>query len=215
MLAGFRKDGPFDAVKAAPFPPAEVLCKVDPAWKTPEAFEQLVAPLERQVYFLCLRTLCNRQDAEDCAQEAMLRAYRAFGSFRGDSSVSTWLYTIAGRACSDLLRKRKESVSLDALRDAGWDREDGEPSPYLKLEGKERRTLLARAIEELGADDRRLITLVDLAGLRYEQAAGVLGLRLGTVKSRLNRARGRLVKIVSRNAELFDAVGRLNGGRRR
>ena len=68
--------------------------------KDADAFEQAVAPYERQVYFTCLRMMGNRQDAEDCAQEAMLKAYKNFSSFRGDSKLSTWLYTIATRCCT-------------------------------------------------------------------------------------------------------------------
>ena len=80
-----------------------------------QAFEAAVAPYERQVYFTCLRIMGNPQDAEDCAQEAMLKAYHAFAGFRGDSKASTWLYTIATRCCMDALRRRREVVSLDSL----------------------------------------------------------------------------------------------------
>ena len=87
------------------------------------AFEQLVAPYEKQVYYLCLRMMGNAHDAQDCAQDAMLRAFRAFHSFRGEAKVSTWLYTIAHRACVDALRARKPQVSLNTLQEQGWDTE--------------------------------------------------------------------------------------------
>lgn len=171
--------------------------------KDADAFEQAVAPYERQVYFTCLRMMGNRQDAEDCAQEAMLKAYKNFSSFRGDSKLSTWLYTIATRCCMDVLRARKEEVSLDEMRDAGWEKADESPSSYLQLEASERKRALEKGIACLGADQRLALVLCDLQGMSYEEAAAVMDCPVGTVRSRLNRARTALKKILSSDMELF------------
>jgi RNA polymerase sigma-70 factor (ECF subfamily) len=173
-----------------------------------DRFEQLAAPLEKQIYFSCLSMMGNREDAEDCAQDAMLRAYRALDSFRGDSSFLTWLYAIAVRACLDALRKRKETFSLDFMREEGWDIPDTAPDAYLQLEEKERRRILKAAIALLPPDFRGPQVLVDLQGLSYQEAAEALGLPLGTLKSRVHRARQALYKSLCESRELLDIVPR-------
>lgn len=178
------------------------------------AFEALVAPYERQVYFVCLRMMGNPEDAQDCAQEALLKAFRAFSSFRGEAKVSTWLYTIATRCCTDALRKRRDVVSLEQLRDEGFELDSDEPSPYLQLEWAERRRLLEEALGGLNADQRQAVVLCDLQGLSYEEAAQALDCPLGTLKSRINRARASLKRQLSAGGELFLDQSRLNGERR-
>lgn len=168
-----------------------------------DRFIRLVSPHERQLYFLCYHMMGNQQDAEDCAQEAMLKAYRAFDRFRGDSKLSTWLYTIASRVCTDLLRKRKELVSLDSLREEGFEASSDEPSPYMSLEAGERRRLLQEAIQRLPAQQRQVVVLCDLNGLSYEEAAAALDCPVGTVRSRLSRGRQELKRILSQDRELF------------
>lgn len=176
--------------------------------KNANAFEEAVAPYERQVYFTCLRMMGNVQDAEDCAQEAMLKAYKSFSSFRGESKLSTWLYTIASRCCMDALRARKEAVSLNELQEAGWEKEDESPSPYLQLEEAQRKEALQMAITHLPHDQRLTLVLCDLQGLSYEEAAQTMDCPAGTVKSRLSRARTALKKILSQQMELFEPTGR-------
>lgn len=178
------------------------------------AFEAAVAPHERQVYFTCLHMMGNREDAEDCAQEAMLKAFRGFSRFQGRSKVSTWLYSIATNVCLDALRKRKDTLSLDAMREAGWETADGAPEAYERLEASERKRLIKEALGEMPAEFRAALTLVDLQGLSYQDAAEALGLPLGTVKSRLSRARNLLMLSLSRQPELFGADLRHNGERR-
>lgn len=177
-------------------------------------FEALLLPLERQVYFTCLGLMGNREDAEDCAQEAILKAYHAFDSFREQSSFSTWLYSIASRCCLDALRKRKQTWSLDLFKEQGVEAVDETADLYQALEAKERRRLLQQGILQLPPDFRAALVLVDLQNLPYQEAALALDLPLGTVKSRVYRARNALVKFLSQNRELFDAKPRLSGERR-
>ena len=170
------------------------------------AFEKAVEGEEKSVYLTCLSMLGKREDAQDAMQETMLRAYRSFSDFREQAQVRTWLHRIAVNACIDLIRKRKNVVSLDALRDEGFDVGDERQSSYLKLEESERKRLVNEGLSQLPEEMRAMIVLRDVRGLSYEEVAAVLDLPLGTVKSRISRARNKLAAILLKNAELFDRV---------
>lgn len=177
----------------------------------------MAAPCEKQVYFTCLRMLGNQQDAQDCAQEAMLRAFRAFDSFRGEASFSTWIIRIAMNCCNDFLRKQKNVVSLDGIQEeSGFEAVDRAAGPYQQLESKERMRLLHAALKQMKDEYRQLIILRDMQGFSYEELAEMLNLSLGTVKSRLNRARKELSEILQKHAELFpfQSVQRNGGGKK-
>ena len=172
-----------------------------------KSFEAMAAEAESQVYKTCFHMMGNPEDAADCAQETMLRAYRAFSSFRREASFSTWIVRIALNVCSDELRKRREILSLDALRDeTGFDPPADQKSAYLQLEEKERLRLLRRALAELPEEARQLIVLRDFRGLSYEDIASATGLPLGTVKSRISRAREKLCERLKKTSELFSSV---------
>jgi len=179
-----------------------------------QRFMQLVAPLEKKVYFTCLRMMGNREDAEDCAQEALLKAYGAFSTFRGEARFSNWLYTLMMRTCLDALRRRKDDVSLDALREEGYEPAGEAAEAYLKLEQEERRAALIAALNTLPADFRAVMVLLDLQGLTCREAARVLDIPEGTVKSRASRARRALYRELSRQKELFTEKTRHNDERR-
>ncbi len=181
--------------------------------KNADAFEEAAAPYERQIYFTCLRMMGNPQDAEDCAQEVMLKAFKSFSAFRGKSKFSTWLYTIAVRCCMDALRVRKNDLSLNELQEAGWEKADEGPSPYLQLETAERKRALERGISRLPDDQRFALVLCDLQGMSYDEAASAMECPVGTVKSRLNRARAALKNILSCDPELFSSLQRPNDER--
>lgn len=172
-----------------------------------EAFEALAAESEKSVYAVCCHMMGNSEDAMDCAQEAMLRAYRAFPSFRGDAKGSTWLIRIAMNVCLDEIRKRKKVVSLDEMREkTGFDPPDRKAAgPQEILEAKERKRLLTEAMKKLPEDARALIILRDMQQLSYDEIAQILSLPLGTVKSRLSRARDKLSEILQKSSELFSS----------
>ena len=149
--------------------------------------------------------MCNVQDAQDCAQETMLKAFRGYSKFNWDAKLSTWLYTIASRCCLDALHKKKEIISLEALREKGWEKEDPAPSLYLQLEESERKHLLRLAISSLNNEHKQVIVLCDLQGISYTQASDIIGCPLGTVRSRLSRARSALKQILTVSTELFSA----------
>ena len=169
-------------------------------------FERLAAENERPVYALCYHMLGNREDAQDCAQETMLRAFRAFSSFRQEASFSTWITRIAMNVCTDALRKRRDAVSLDALReDTGFDVPDPAPTAYARLEKKERLLILREGMALLPPDMREVIALRDMQGKSYEEISDILNVPLGTVKSRVSRAREKLTEILKKSSELFSS----------
>lgn len=163
------------------------------------SFEQRCAPYAPMVYRHCLHMLKNPADAEDAAQESMLRAFRAYDSFHG-KGVAAWLFRIAHNTCLDVLksaRYRRESATLDEWRETHGDPADSAATPeeaYLRSEEDER---LHRAVLELSPEQQLLLQLFYGENLSYEAIAEAAGLRVGTVKSRLNRAKENLRKKLS------------------
>ena len=113
----------------------------------------------------------------------------------------------------DALRKRKKDVSLDSLQEEGWDQADDAPSPYLQLEEGERKKALEQGIDKLSPDQRLALVLCDLQSLSYEEAAAVMECPIGTVRSRLYRARQNLKSILSSHMELFSTSERQSSER--
>lgn len=154
------------------------------------AFVELMRRHERRIYNLAHRMLGRSDDALDATQDAFLHCFRHLPSFRGEAAFSTWLYRIAVNACYDLLRRRGPARSLDA--------QPAEPAPA--PDHAEQVSLAAdleRALAALPADFRAVIVLHELQDLPVEQVAEVLGLPLGTVKSRLHRGRVALARALA------------------
>ena len=152
------------------------------------AFEALVTTHQHRVFGVALRMLGNAAEAEEIAQEAFLRAHRSLPEFRGDSRLSTWLYAIVSRLCLSRLASSDRRVVADSeeilLRIA-----DPRGGPEVGAERGELESALHRAIAELAEERRVVVILRDLEGLSYEEIASALSLELGTVRSRLHRAR--------------------------
>ena len=152
------------------------------------AFEELVRTQQHRVYGLALRMLGNAAEAQDVAQEAFLRAHRGLADFRGDARLSTWLYQIVSRLCLNRLagsERRLARHGEEALAQVP----DARPGPDQALERGELEEALHRAIAELPEERRIVVVLRDVEGLAYEEIAEVLELPVGTVRSRLHRAR--------------------------
>ena len=175
----------------------------------PEAFNRLMANHERRMYAVALRMCANREDAQDCLQEAMLRVYRAIGGFKGESSFSTWLYRITTNTCLDELRRRKnkQASSLDDLLEEGWAPSDERGSPERHALRAEAARVLHQAIRELPDDMRAAVVLRDIQGCAYEEIARALDINVGTIKSRISRGREKLREKLKENPELFDTEG--------
>ena len=175
------------------------------------AFGTLVASYEKFIFNVACKMFSNSEDASDIAQEALIKAYKNIDKFDFNSSFSTWLYRITVNACIDEMRRRKgrESISIDA--------EDEESGLALQIEdtslGAEERVIqnetvseVRAAIDKLSEEHKTVIILRDLQDMTYEQVAQTLDLSIGTVKSRLARARKSLKDIILKDREQKDNV---------
>ena len=180
------------------------------------AFEALVRAHEATVYHLALRQLGSREDAEDAAQEVFLKAYTSLKSCRGDSKRSVWLYRITSNVCTDMLRRRRETVSLSQ------ENEEGEPlelelpderfDPAALAERKDLRERIGTALKSLPPDAREILLLRELGGQSYDEIAATLDIDLGTVKSRIFRARKKLCALLEGNFSGEKASKERKGG---
>lgn len=166
------------------------------------AFDQLVVRHKDRIFNLCYRFLGDYEEANDSAQETFVKAYGSLKAFRLESAFSTWLYRIAVNTCKNKLgssayKAKRKTVSLDNPgpdedRPLAMEIQNGAPSPLDRMEEKERMTHIQTALDALPADFRMVVTLRDVEGLSYEDIAEIAGLNLGTVKSRIARARTEL-----------------------
>lgn len=158
------------------------------------AFEELVRLYEKRVLALTLRMCKNPEDAAEAAQEAFFAAWQGLGSFRGDSSFSTWLYRLASNACVDLLRRegrRPAAASLDD-EDLNLDIPSSLPSPQEEAERRELAEQVAAGLRALPPEYRAVLVLREMQQLRYDEIGEALDLDVGTVKSRISRGRKKL-----------------------
>lgn len=182
-----------------------------------QAFERLVTPHEQMLWRVCWHYTHHQEDAADCLQETMLKAWRAIRSYRGECAFSSWLYRIAATVCLDFLRKQKRlppTESADELAEDGFAPVDTAPTPdeaVLKAESAEN---IRAAIDSLPGDMRTVIILYALQGLGYEEIADVMKTSVGTVKSRLNRARQKIAAFLAHpgNNPPFSASDKVKGG---
>ncbi|HLZ29549.1 MAG TPA: sigma-70 family RNA polymerase sigma factor [Chloroflexota bacterium] len=184
------------------------------------AFNTLVLVYQRQMFNVCYRTLGSTDDAADATQDALLSAFRGLKSFQGAAGgLRGWLLRIAVNTCYDQLRRRQRRPvdSLDAPSQADPDQPsslgDHLPDPGL---GPEQRSLTAEtarhiqaALDQLPPDQRLTVVLCDVQGLSYDEAAQAMAVELGTVKSRLSRARAQLRELLIAKGELPTASQRL------
>jgi RNA polymerase sigma-70 factor (ECF subfamily) len=178
-----------------------------------EAFNQLVIHYQGIAYNVAYRVLSDSEAAADATQDAFLSAYRAMSRFRG-GSFKAWLLRIVTNACYDQLRvkKRRPTVSLDNDPDSDWEEwtvDTGE-RPEGFVQRQELGRIIQRGLETLPPDQRTIVVLSDIQGMRYNEIAEAVGVSLGTVKSRLNRGRRKLRDFMQDNAELLPAQYRLH-----
>jgi RNA polymerase sigma-70 factor (ECF subfamily) len=157
-----------------------------------DAFGELVSRYQARLYNAAIRLVDNPDDAADVVQDAFLNAYQSLHSFKGDAEFFTWLYRIAFNTAISLKRKKRAVVSLDAGgRDGHLDPDD--PSEYVRpgaaLERTEDEARLHEAMARLSAEHKDVLVLKDIDGMKYEEIAEVLGVPIGTIRSRLHRAR--------------------------
>lgn len=171
-----------------------------------EAFEQLVVIYQDRLYGLCYRLSGNHADAQDLAQEAFVRAYRALQKFRREADFGTYLHRIAVNLWLSDRKRNHNELSIDdpvltgegelPRQIAGGDRQ-----PEQMIEATEYRTLVREGLAVLAREQRVVLVLREMEDLSYEEIAATLGVAPGTVKSRLSRAREALKKAVCRLAK--------------
>jgi RNA polymerase sigma-70 factor (ECF subfamily) len=171
------------------------------------AFEDIVRAHQDRIYNLCRYLLRNEADAQDAAQDVFLKAFKGLKDFRPEASLYTWLYRIAVNTCIDRQRKPffrsffRESGSGTGA-DAGLlELRSDEPSPERLVESRQISQQIQSALKRLSPKLRAAIVLKEIEGLSYEEIGGVLEISLGTVKSRISRAREELQEILKTGRE--------------
>lgn len=175
-----------------------------------DAFGELVRRYQDRLYNSVARLLDSSEDSQDIVQEAFIHAYQSLHSFKGDSLFFTWLYRIAFNASMSLKRRRRVTFSLDQRRDGddggsgpGLDPADDSEDvrPDFALERSEQDAKMQAALNRLSVEHRTVMVLKDIDGCSYEVIADVMGIPVGTVRSRLHRARSELRDILSAQEE--------------
>ena len=167
------------------------------------AFDELVVRYQSRMMGIAFGMLSDHSDACDAVQEIFFRMYKGLSSFRNDAAFSTWLYRIAANVCRDMLRSRAahETESLDKTREDGtavYDMPDTADSPHETAERREKCDAVRDAVSRLPDDYREVITMRELQGMPYDKIADVIGCPIGTVRSRLNRAKSLLRETLSK-----------------
>jgi RNA polymerase sigma-70 factor, ECF subfamily len=174
------------------------------------AFNALVRKYEERAYKYAFRLTRDPEEAADVVAEAFVRAYNALKNFRSKSSFTTWMYRILTNCFLDLKKKEKgkHNVSLDSAlttedNEVFRQIEDPDASPHEAVETHERERRIERALSKLPEFQRAMVVMYHVENMTYEEMAAALDLPVGTVKSRLNRARLNLRELLQRHEELF------------
>jgi RNA polymerase sigma-70 factor (ECF subfamily) len=176
------------------------------------AFDALVTVFQGRVFAVAFRILNDRAEAEDLAQEVFIALYHSISTFRGESKLSTWIYRITRNRCLNRLKflKRRHVGTQADIDDPAMSRVLADPAssaegahhPAGRLAGDELSAVLEQHLRALPEEQRTLVVLRDLEDLSYEEIASITELPLGTVKSRLHRARAELAKKLSPHLHL-------------
>ena len=170
----------------------------------PEAFTQLMMQYQLPLYNMALRMVGRPDDAADIAQEAFTRAWQKIRTLR-DAPFKSWLFQIAANLCYDHFRrgKRYGSMPEDDQTSNVVSLGIATPDPQERAEASERNRLVRESIQSLEPDMRLAIILRDVNGMAYEEIAGVMGVPLGTVKSRIARARAQVQERLQQHPDFF------------
>jgi len=169
------------------------------------AFGELVRRYQDRLFNTVHRLVDNAEDAQDVVQDAFLNAYQSLGSFKGDSQFFTWLYRIAVNTAISMKRKQRVVYSLRGARGEEGSSEPLDPSEFSRPEHAVEKAELERrvqgALNRLSPEHRAVLVLKDIDGQKYEAMAEILGVPIGTIRSRLHRARIELREILERDGE--------------
>lgn len=176
------------------------------------AFEALVEDQKKTVYNLALRMLGNEEDAYDISQEAFLKAYTNLSNFRGDCKFSSWLYKLTTNLCLDFIRKRnRHKVIPLTFEDDDGNSEyleipDDTFAPEIQTEQKQLRESVRAGLNQLPEQQREILVLREIGGLRYDEISRQLNIEEGTVKSRIFRARKKLCEILQKDGNISEVL---------
>lgn len=174
-----------------------------------EAFEQLIRLYEKKVFSTIYYMVKNENEIEDIAQEVFIKIYRNLHNYKGNSSVYTWIYRITINTCIDTLKKHKKVVYLeDTTKNNNGDEitiqlEDDSKLPNEIVEDNEIKESLIKCIRRLPHEQSTIIILRDIKGFSYMEIAEILKLNLGTVKSKISRARSLLKEELEKERNIF------------
>lgn len=166
------------------------------------AFETIVLQNQTLIYNLCLSRLASREDALDVSQDTFLKAYRSIGAYRGESKLSSWLYRICLNCITDHQRRHTEAhipIDPDENGEGGINVVDESPdsSPEKAAERADVQSAVRAAVAQLPHESRDVLILREFEGMSYDEIAATLDIEVGTVKSRLNRAKQKLKEILT------------------
>ncbi len=162
------------------------------------ALAEIVQRYQSRVFALIYGIVRDRHEVEDVAQEVFLKVYQRIASFDGRSKFYTWLYRVAANAAKDHVKKRSRRPAVALEDDAVLP--DPAHGPAHQAQRKEKRRIVRQAIADLPANYREVLTLRELEQLSYKEIADILDLSIGTVESRLHRARAQLKRSLLRHA---------------
>jgi RNA polymerase sigma-70 factor (ECF subfamily) len=174
------------------------------------AWEEIVQRFHRRIYNICYRFAGSADDAQDLTQEVFIKVYRTVGSFDGEkASFNTWVTTVTRNLLVDHFRKTRNERATDSIdASQGTDDDgptladrlaaDGSENPQKHVETRERREMVHRALQQISPDLREAVILRDLQDMDYREIAQVLKVPEGTVKSRINRGRAELARLLQR-----------------
>jgi RNA polymerase sigma-70 factor (ECF subfamily) len=185
-----------------------------------EGLDRLVLRHKDRIFNLCYRLLGDYSDAEECAQETFIKVFRSIKGFRFESSFSTWVYTIAVNICKNRRNSAEHRFWKRVLRfvqnspeesPADFEFEDPAPSPLIRMTERETEIMLQSAINSLSHDHRTVIVLRHVEGLSYEEISAITGYNIGTLKSKLARARLLLQNKLRGESKRGSSHGMLSG----
>lgn len=166
------------------------------------SFELLILNCKTKAYNTALRYLRNEEDALDILQESLIKVFRHLDQFKGDCKFDTWVYRIVMNTCNDFLRKNKPYQKVDSIYQSGDEGNpvheipDSRPSPLQLLLSNETTELVLDCVAQLSQEHKEVIVLRDIQGFSYEEIGNILNCSIGTVKSRINRARMNLRELI-------------------
>ena len=175
-----------------------------------EAFENLIEGYSKKVFNIAFRMLGNYEDANELAQEVFIKIFKGLKNFKEESTFSTWVNRITTNTCLDEIRKRKNKMNISLDEELQLDTGevhlqivDNSPSPEQLYEQKEMKNTVMQALDRLSGEHRAVIVLRELQELNYDEISLILKCPVGTVKSRINRARQELREILLNKRELI------------